>query len=85
VYNHRSRRSATRTSIDEPSDRRADPLYDKAVQIVAETRKVSTSMIQRRLNIGYNRAAKIVEMMEEEGVIGPARGTAPREVLVSAA
>ncbi|MBK8260787.1 MAG: DNA translocase FtsK 4TM domain-containing protein [Nannocystis sp.] len=66
-------------------DRRADPLYDKAVQIVAETRKVSTSMIQRRLNVGYNRAAKMVEMMEEEGVIGPARGTAPREVLVSAA
>jgi DNA segregation ATPase FtsK/SpoIIIE, S-DNA-T family len=68
-----------------PSDRRADPLYDKAVQIVAETRKVSTSMIQRRLNIGYNRAAKIVEMMEAEGVIGPARGTAPREVFVQAA
>ena len=67
------------------SDRRADPLYDKAVQIVAETRKVSTSMIQRRLNIGYNRAAKIVEMMEAEGVIGPARGTAPREVYVQAA
>jgi S-DNA-T family DNA segregation ATPase FtsK/SpoIIIE len=55
------------------------------VQIVAETRKVSTSMIQRRLNIGYNRAAKIVEQMEERGVIGPARGTAPREVLVQAA
>jgi len=68
-----------------PSERRADPLYDKAVQIVAETRKVSTSMIQRRLNIGYNRAAKIVEMMEAEGVIGPARGTAPREVFVQAA
>ncbi|MBZ5714723.1 FtsK/SpoIIIE family DNA translocase [Nannocystis pusilla] len=68
-----------------PSERRADALYDKAVQIVAETRKVSTSMIQRRLNIGYNRAAKIVEMMEADGVIGPARGTAPREVFVQAA
>ena len=68
-----------------PSERRLDPLYDKAVQIVAETRKVSTSMIQRRLNIGYNRAAKMVEMMESEGVIGPARGTAPREVYVQAA
>jgi DNA segregation ATPase FtsK/SpoIIIE, S-DNA-T family len=62
-----------------------DPLYDRAVEIVAESQKVSTSMLQRRLNVGYNRAAKIVEAMELQGVIGPARGTAPREVFVSAA
>jgi len=62
-----------------------DPLYDRAVEIVAESQKVSTSMLQRRLNVGYNRAAKIVEAMEQQGVIGPARGTAPREVYVSAA
>jgi S-DNA-T family DNA segregation ATPase FtsK/SpoIIIE len=62
-----------------------DPLYDRAVEIVAESQKVSTSMLQRRLNVGYNRAAKIVEAMEEHGVIGPARGTTPREVFVSAA
>jgi S-DNA-T family DNA segregation ATPase FtsK/SpoIIIE len=62
-----------------------DPLYDRAVEIVAESQKVSTSMLQRRLNVGYNRAAKIVEAMEQHGVIGPARGTAPREVYVSAA
>jgi S-DNA-T family DNA segregation ATPase FtsK/SpoIIIE len=62
-----------------------DPLYDRAVEIVAESQKVSTSMLQRRLNVGYNRAAKIVEAMELQGVIGPARGTAPREVYVSAA
>jgi S-DNA-T family DNA segregation ATPase FtsK/SpoIIIE len=85
VYNHQIAAKRDEDMDDEPSDRRADPLYDKAVQIVAETRKVSTSMIQRRLNIGYNRAAKIVEQMETEGVIGPARGTAPREVLVQAA
>ena len=54
-------------------------------RIVAEAQKVSTSMIQRRLGVGYNRAAKIVECMEEQGVIGPARGTTPREVYVSAA
>jgi S-DNA-T family DNA segregation ATPase FtsK/SpoIIIE len=70
---------------DEGGDRPRDPLYDKAVQIVAEAQKVSTSMLQRRLNVGYNRAAKIVEAMEQEGVIGPQRGTAPREVYVSAA
>ena len=62
-----------------------DPLYDRAVEIVAEAQKVSTSMLQRRLNVGYNRAAKIVEAMEGEGVIGPSRGTTPREVFVSAA
>jgi S-DNA-T family DNA segregation ATPase FtsK/SpoIIIE len=62
-----------------------DPLYDRAVEIVAEAQKVSTSMLQRRLGVGYNRAAKIVESMEEQGVIGPSRGTTPREVYVSAA
>ncbi len=62
-----------------------DPLYDRAVEIVAEAQKVSTSMLQRRLNVGYNRAAKIVECMEDQGVIGPSRGTTPREVFVSAA
>ncbi|MCA9652695.1 MAG: DNA translocase FtsK 4TM domain-containing protein [Myxococcales bacterium] len=62
-----------------------DPLYDRAVEIVAEAQKVSTSMLQRRLNVGYNRAAKIVEALEEQGVIGPARGTSPREVFVTAA
>jgi S-DNA-T family DNA segregation ATPase FtsK/SpoIIIE len=69
----------------EVEDKVFDPLYDKAVQIVAETGKVSTSMIQRRLNVGYNRAAKMVERMEEEGAIGPPNGTRPREVFVSAA
>ena len=69
----------------EVEDKVSDPLYDKAVQIVAETQKVSTSMLQRRLNVGYNRAAKIVERMEEEGAIGPANGAKPREVFVSAA
>ena len=85
VYNHAIAAKRDGDEEEEVSDRRADPLYDKAVQIVAETRKVSTSMIQRRLNIGYNRAAKIVEQMEADGVIGPARGTAPREVFVQAA
>jgi S-DNA-T family DNA segregation ATPase FtsK/SpoIIIE len=66
-------------------DEGLDPLYDRAVEVVAEAQKVSTSMLQRRLGVGYNRAAKIVEAMEERGVIGPARGTTPREVYVTAA
>ena len=53
-----------------------------AVRLVAEQRKASTSMIQRYLKIGYNRAARIMDMMEREGVVGPADGARPREVLV---
>jgi S-DNA-T family DNA segregation ATPase FtsK/SpoIIIE len=60
-----------------------DEVYDQAVAIVAEARACSISMIQRRLRIGYNRAARIVELMEKEGVVGPANGVNKREVLVS--
>ncbi|MCA9698358.1 MAG: DNA translocase FtsK, partial [Myxococcales bacterium] len=84
AYNMDITRAETEVGEDD-EDRPSDPLYDKAVQIVADTQKVSTSMLQRRLNVGYNRAAKIVERMEEEGVIGPANGSKPREVFVSAA
>ncbi len=63
-------------------DDEVDECYDLAVQIVTEAGKASTSMIQRRLKIGYNRAARIIEMMEREGVVGPADGARPREVLV---
>jgi S-DNA-T family DNA segregation ATPase FtsK/SpoIIIE len=57
-------------------------LYDKAVAIVLRDRKVSTSYIQRRLAIGYNRAASIIERMEKEGVVGPANHAGKREILV---
>ncbi len=59
-----------------------DPLYDQAVQIVAETRQASASFLQRRLSIGFNRAARIIEQMEREGVVGPQKGQKPREVLI---
>jgi S-DNA-T family DNA segregation ATPase FtsK/SpoIIIE len=73
-------------SVDgDEEERLHDPLYDKAVELVAEAQKVSTSMLQRRLNVGYNRAAKLVERMEEEGAIGPANGSKPRDVYVTAA
>jgi S-DNA-T family DNA segregation ATPase FtsK/SpoIIIE len=61
-----------------------DEMYDRAVAIVAETRNASISYVQRRLKVGYNRAARMVEQMENEGVIGPQVGTKPREVFVSA-
>ncbi len=58
-----------------------DPLYDQAVQIVAETRRASVSGIQRRLKIGYNRAARLVETMEQAGLVGPLQSNGSREVL----
>ncbi len=61
-----------------------DERYDDAVALVAEARQASISMIQRRLRIGYNRAARIVEKMEQEGIIGPSDGTSrPREVFIN--
>jgi S-DNA-T family DNA segregation ATPase FtsK/SpoIIIE len=61
-----------------------DEMYDQAVALVAQTRNASISYVQRRLKIGYNRAARIVEHMEHQGVVGPQIGTKPREVFVSA-
>jgi len=58
-----------------------DELYDKAIAIVCDTRQASVSFIQRRLQIGYNRAARMVEQMERDGLVGPANGIKPREVL----
>jgi len=60
-----------------------DALYDDAVQVVLDAKKASTSLLQRRLRIGYSRAARLVESLEERGVIGQADGSRPREVLVS--
>jgi S-DNA-T family DNA segregation ATPase FtsK/SpoIIIE len=62
-------------------DGEADPLYDQAVHIVTETRRASVSGIQRRLKIGYNRAARLVETMEQAGLVGPLQSNGFREVL----
>jgi S-DNA-T family DNA segregation ATPase FtsK/SpoIIIE len=58
-----------------------DPLYEKALEIVLQQGKASASYIQRRLKIGYNRAARLVEEMEHRGVVGPAQGSKPRDLL----
>ncbi len=57
-----------------------DEMYDMAVELVTETQQASISMIQRRLRVGYNRAARMIEQMERDGVVGPADGAKPREV-----
>ena len=67
----------------ESSGAAGDDVYDRAVAVVKRERKASTSLLQRKLNIGYGRAARMIDRMEEEGVIGPDRGVGkPREVLV---
>jgi S-DNA-T family DNA segregation ATPase FtsK/SpoIIIE len=66
----------------DPADAEQDPLYDQAVQIVVETRKASISGVQRRLKIGYNRAARMVESMEQAGLVGPLQSNGSREILV---
>ncbi|MBW2405978.1 MAG: DNA translocase FtsK, partial [Deltaproteobacteria bacterium] len=59
-----------------------DERYDDAVALITKTGQASISMIQRHLRIGYNRAARIIETMEKEGIVGPSDGAKPREVLV---
>jgi len=59
----------------------SDEKYDEAVALVCESGQASISMVQRRLRVGYNRAARMIELMEKEGVVGPADGSKPREVL----
>ncbi|MCK4379198.1 MAG: DNA translocase FtsK, partial [Deltaproteobacteria bacterium] len=67
---------------DEQGEEDYDELYDQAVAFVIEVKTASASLIQRKFRIGYNRAARIIETMEREGVIGAAEGSKPRKVLV---
>jgi S-DNA-T family DNA segregation ATPase FtsK/SpoIIIE len=60
-----------------------DELYDAAVRVVMETGQASISMVQRRLRVGYNRAARLIDAMEQKGIVGPAQGSQPREILGS--
>jgi S-DNA-T family DNA segregation ATPase FtsK/SpoIIIE len=78
-------------TVDEPEDddsarrdpnEKVDAMYDECTGVVAREGKASTSLLQRKLGLGYNRAARIMDMMEREGVIGPQNGAKPREVFV---
>ena len=59
-----------------------DPLVPQAIEVIRTGKRASTSMLQRRLKIGYNRAARIMEMLEDEGIVGPENGSSPREILM---
>nr|WP_244867388.1 DNA translocase FtsK [Paenibacillus cineris] len=65
------------------ADDQLDELYDQAVQIVLESKQASVSLLQRRMRVGYTRAARLIDSMEARGIIGPYEGSKPREVLVS--
>jgi len=75
--------AAREETAEAPQEDDYDELYDNAVAIVAETRQASISMLQRRMRVGYNRAARMIERMEREGVVGPSDGVKPRDVLIS--
>ena len=66
---------------DEEPDGEQDPMYEEAMRVVLEMGKASTSTLQRRLRLGYGRAARILDMMYRDGIIGPPDGSKPREVL----
>ena len=78
--------SVTQSPIEDKGDSEADEFdekYDEAVALVTKTGQASISMVQRHMRIGYNRAARIIEVMEKQGVVGPSDGVKPREVLVT--
>jgi S-DNA-T family DNA segregation ATPase FtsK/SpoIIIE len=67
--------------IEDDGEAENDPLFNDAVRLVVEFGKASTSLLQRRLRIGYGRAAHLIDLMERDGIVGAADGPKPREVL----
>jgi S-DNA-T family DNA segregation ATPase FtsK/SpoIIIE len=68
---------------EEEPDPSRDPKFDDAVEVVVQAGRASVSLLQRRLQIGFNRAARIIEEMERQGIVGPSEGGKPREVYVA--
>ena len=71
------------TNAEPEQNKTKDPLFDQAVDLVSREQKASTSFLQRHLQIGYNRAARIIDIMEAENMISPASQTGKREVLLN--
>jgi S-DNA-T family DNA segregation ATPase FtsK/SpoIIIE len=75
----KAREGGDRGAYDADED---DPVYDQAIELVSRMEEVSVSKLQREMRLGYNKAAKIIERMEREGIVGPANGVKPRQVLI---
>ena len=69
-------------SYDSKDDKYDDPLYNEVVDFVIKSGKTSASLLQRKYRLGYNRAARMIDLLEERGIVGPPNGSKPREVLV---
>ena len=82
VYDPNILRARAEDSEPGEEDEGPDELYDQAIAAVSDMRFVSISLLQRKLRVGYNRAARMIERMEREGIVGPADGAKPREVLI---
>ncbi|HEY7112901.1 MAG TPA: DNA translocase FtsK, partial [Thermoanaerobaculia bacterium] len=70
------------TARDDAGDE-TDPLYDEAARLVVREKMASISFLQRRMGVGFSRAGKLIDMMSRDGLLGPPRGSKPREVLVA--
>jgi len=81
VYEVEVQKKIEKTSLS-LEDTEDDDMINTAVDIIRETQRASTSSLQRRLRIGYTRAARIMDILEEKGIVGPPRGSDPREILV---
>lgn len=84
IYNNYQKKNEERKKNDKSFDYKVeDPLFIEIVDFTISFGKVSASLIQRKFNIGYNRAARIVDLLEERGIVGPQNGSNPREVLIT--
>ena len=82
VYDEKLTDLETPSKVNEEFSGEEDPLYNEIVEFAIKTGRISASLIQRKYRLGYNRAARIVDLLEERGIIGPQNGSKPREVLV---
>ena len=80
--NQESPHTSSSGSSNSDTDGGDDPMYNEVVEFAIETGKISASLIQRRFRFGYNRAARMVDLLESRGIVGPQNGSKPREVLV---
>ena len=79
------KKSKGNSDASDDGDGEADTMLDEAIKVVVELGQASTSLLQRKLKLGYSRAARIMDQMEERGVIGPYEGAKPRQILITKA
>ena len=81
-YENEVKEKIENQAADIPDMEENDDLLEQAVEIIRQTKRASTSSLQRRLRIGYTRAARVMDILEQKGIVGPAQGAEPREILI---